>query len=123
MTLHLSQPKIIAIINVTANTNAYYKPLMILNILCIVIYYSKCYFRRTLGHQRAFTSLFSIKPEDTRVRELQRASKGTTSFLCMLTMKKFTMRDSCLFKHLQAPELFKRGWGTHENHWEIFILK
>jgi hypothetical protein len=24
---------------------------------------------------------------------------------------------------LQAPELFKRGWGTHENHWEIFILK
>lgn len=70
------------------------------------MYYQKLYLRQTLGHQKAFTCLVSMKPEDARVRELQRASKGTTTFLCMLTMKKFTVRDSCFFKHLQAPSSF-----------------
>lgn len=60
-----------------------------------------------------FTCLFSIKPEDAWVRELQRASKGTTTFFCMLTMKKFTMRDSCFFKYLQAPKSFERGGWAH----------
>ena len=49
-----------------------------------------------------------MKPEDAWVRELQRASKGTTAFLRMLTMKKFTMRDSRFLKHLQAPKSFER---------------
>lgn len=41
-----------------------------------------------------------MKPEDAWVRELERAPQWTTAFLCMLTMKKFTVRDSCFFKHL-----------------------
>lgn len=77
---------------------------MVQRILYIVMY--KLYLRWTLRHQRAFTCLVSMKPEDARVRELQRASKGTTTFLCMLTLKKFTMRDSRFFKHLQAPKSF-----------------
>lgn len=52
-----------------------------------------------------------MQPEDARVRELQRASKGTTTFLCMLTMKKFTVRDPRFFKHLQAPKSFGAGRG------------
>lgn len=75
--------------------------------LYIYTYIYELYLSWTLRHQRAFTCLVSMKPEDAKVRELQRASKGTTTFLCMLTMKKFTMSDSRFFKHLQAPKSFK----------------
>lgn len=62
-----------------------------------------------------------MEPEDAGVRELERASERTTAFLCVLTMKEFTVRDSCLFKHLQAPKLFKKG-GRVGNPLGIFIL-
>lgn len=70
---------------------------------------------------KGFTCLVSMKPEDARVRVLQRASKGTTTFLCMLTMKKFTVRDSRFFKHLQTPKSFGggdggRGGKSHKNY-------
>jgi hypothetical protein len=62
-----------------------------------------------------------MEPEDAWVREPERASKRTTAFLCVLTMKEFTVRDSCFFKHLQAPTLFKKGGGVG-NPLGIFIL-
>lgn len=76
------------------------------------MYYYKIYLEWTPGHQKAFTCLISMKPEYARVRELQRASKWTTTFFCMLTMKKFTMRDSRFFKHLQTPKSFGGKQGS-----------
>lgn len=53
-----------------------------------------------------------MKPEDAWVREPERASQRTTAFFCMLTLKKFTVRDACFFKYLQAPKLLKKGGGV-----------